>query len=221
MTITYYGHSCFKLKGKRGSVVLDPFGPDVGLPVPSLTADIVTVSHQHTDHNNVATIKASARRNTPFVITQAGEYEVGGISVFGTRTFHDAQEGAERGENIVFTVLLDGIRVCHLGDLGHLLDAVQLDAIGSVDVLLCPVGGVYTVDPVNAIKVIRQIEPAYVIPMHYKTAQHSAMFDQVAPLSTFLKEYGMEPLPVGKLEVSATQLPEETELVVCSEMSAA
>lgn len=220
MTITYHGHSTFKIKGKIGTVVTDPFDEYVGLTLPKMSADIITVSHDHKDHNAVSTLTGTARRKNPFIVEEAGEYEVGGISVFGVKTFHDANGGVERGDNIVFTTLVDGISVCHLGDLGHELTPEQLEEIGSVDVLLVPVGGVYTIDPELAVKTIRAIEPGIAIPMHYKSEKHNPdVFGDMKTLEDFLKVYGVSPTPIAKLDVaSKTSVPEETELIVLSEV---
>lgn len=196
---------------------MDPFSAKVGFALPNTSADIVTVSHDHFDHNYSAGVTGTARRPQPFLITQAGEYEVGGISVFGTTTYHDNEAGTVRGSNVVFTVLIDEVRVCHLGDLGHLLTASQIEDIGGADVLLCPVGGEFTIDASTALKVIHQLEPALVIPMHFQTPQHAPDFAKLQPLSSFTQEYGTEPQPVSKLDVSPNQLPEETELVVLSQ----
>ncbi|MCA9373096.1 MBL fold metallo-hydrolase [Candidatus Woesebacteria bacterium] len=216
MQIVYLGHSSFKLKGKTGSVITDPFSQGaVGFAFPTSSADIITVSHAHDDHNAVAAVKSTSRRDRPFIVTKPGEYEVGGISVFGVSTFHDDNSGALRGENTVFTILLDGLRICHLGDLGHALSQEQVEAIGSVDILLCPVGGVFTIDPTTAVKVIRQLEPAMVIPMHYNTDRHEvSIFGELKTVNDFLTAYGVEVEPVSKLEVSNQKLPEETEVVV-------
>ncbi len=220
MTITYHGHSTFKIKGKAGTVVTDPFDDYIGLTLPKMSADIVTVSHDHKDHNAIKTITGTARRNNPFIVTDAGEYEVGGISVFGVQTFHDANEGVERGKNLVFTTLVDGVRICHLGDLGHELTPKQLEEIGSVDVLLCPVGGVYTIDPELAVKTIRAIEPGIAIPMHYRTTKHNPdVFGDLKALEDFLKVYGVSPTPVPSFTLAGqSSVPEETELVVLSEV---
>jgi len=215
MIITYHGHSSFKLKGKDGSVVTDPFHSYVGFDFPKVSADIVTTSHPHEDHNQVGKVGKTARRDKPFIINAPGEYEVGGISVFGVKTFHDQTQGAERGTNIVFTVLLDDLRVCHLGDLGHELSPEQITKIGSVDVLLCPVGGVFTIDPKVAVKTIKALEPSIVIPMHYKTPAHDEkVFGEMSTLEEFLKEYGVEVEAEEKLNVDRSRLPEETEVVV-------
>lgn len=215
MEISYLGHSSFKLKGKKGTVVTDPYGDYVGFSLPSASADMVTVSHDHPDHNNVKKISGTARRERPFIVDTAGEYEVAGISVFGVPTFHDANQGVERGSNIVFTVLLDEVRICHLGDLGHELTNEQVSAIGAIDVLIVPVGGHFTINPAQAVKTIQTLEPSYVIPMHYRTTEHDEkVFADVVMLETFLKEYGASPTPVVSLSVDKQKLPEETELVV-------
>lgn len=215
MDITYHGHSCFKLKGKAGTIVMDPYHPYVGFEMPSLSADVVTLSHAHQDHNAANLVKGTARREKPFVIDQLGEYEVNNISVFGVKTFHDANQGSERGVNGVYTVSLDGIRVCHLGDLGHELTEEQIQEIGSVDVVLCPVGGAFTIDPTRAVKTIHTLEPSYAIPMHYQTEHHNQdVFSELKTLEDFLKAYGAEAKPMEKLSVEKNSLPEETELVV-------
>jgi L-ascorbate metabolism protein UlaG (beta-lactamase superfamily) len=214
MEITYLGHSSFRLKGKTGTVITDPYQEKIGFAFPNVSADIVTSSHDHFDHNATNKVNGTARREKPFLVTQPGEYEVGGVSVFGTVTYHDDAKGAERGQNTVFTVFMDDLRICHLGDLGHELTNDQLDEIGVIDVLLCPVGGHYTIDPKTAVKVIQQIEPSYVIPMHYRTPKYGPDFAQVGTLEDFLKEYGVAPAAQPKLNVEKNKLPEEMELVV-------
>lgn len=215
MEITYLGHSCFRLKGNSGTVITDPYDSYIGFSMPSASADLVTVSHDHKDHNNFKAISGTARRDKSFIVDHPGEYEVGGISVFGVKTDHDANGGVERGSNIVFTVLIDDLRVCHLGDLGHELTQDQLAEIGQVDVLLLPVGGHFTIDPEQALKIAQALEPSYIVPMHYKTAKHDAnVFGDLNSLEDFLKEYGTEIAPVAKLVVTKDRLPEETEMVV-------
>ena len=218
MILTYHGHSMFKLKGKRGTVVTDPYDEYIGFTPPRLSADIITVSHAHSDHNAIDKVTGTARRSNPFIITEPGEYEVGRISVFGVKTHHDSAGGSERGDNVVFTTLIDGIRVCHLGDLGHELTSEQLDGIGHVDVLLVPIGGTFTIDPEQAIKTIRAMEPGIAIPMHYKTVKHNdKVFADLKTLEDFLIEYGVEPTPVAKLDLTNAKIPEETELVILQE----
>ncbi len=220
MEITYLGHSSFKLKGKNGTVVTDPYSNEVGFAFPNTSADIVTTSHGHFDHNAHTQVKGTARREQPFIISYPGEYEVGGISVFGVSSFHDDKQGAERGENTIFTIFIDEIRVCHLGDLGHELSAAEIEEMGDIDVLLCPVGGFFTINPKTAVNLIHQLEPSYVIPMHYRTAAHGKGFEEVKELEDFLKEYGVSPTPQPKLNIEKNKLPlEETELVVLTPQS--
>lgn len=196
----------------------DPYENSIGLTLPSVSGDMVTVSHDHHDHNAVAKVKGTARREKPFIINKPGEYEVGGISVFGVPSFHDNSKGTERGPNTIFTILLDDLRICHLGDLGHEITADMQEDIGSVDILLCPVGGVYTINSVQAVKAIRALEPSIVIPMHYKTDLHDEkLFSEVETVAQFVKEYGVEVVPVAKLDVEKADLPEETEVVVLQE----
>ena len=215
MIITYHGHSSFKLKGKDGTVVTDPFHSYIGFDFLSASADIVTTSHDHKDHSQVKQVSKTARRDKPFIIDTPGEYEVGGVSVFGVKTWHDQTQGAERGENIAFTVLLDDMRVCHLGDLGHELTPQQIAKIGAVDILFCPVGGVFTIDPKTAVTVIQALEPSIVIPMHYKTPAHDEkVFGEMSTLEEFLKEYGVEVEAEEKLNIDRSRLPDETEVVV-------
>lgn len=215
MEITYLGHSCFKLKGKNGTVVCDPYQGTVGFEMPNVSADIVTSSHDHSDHNAVSRVKGTARRDKPFVINAPGEYEVGGISIFGVPTFHDGSKGTERGRNSVFVIFMDHLRVCHLGDLGHELTDAQKSAIGPIDVLLVPVGGKFTINAEQAVKTIVSLDPSYVIPMHFRTDEHNPdLFSELTTLKEFLDEYGVTKTPVKSLEVSADRLPEETEVVV-------
>lgn len=215
MDIIYLGHASFQLKGKRGTVVTDPYHSAVGFSLPNVSADLVTVSHDHPDHNSVDAIATTARRERPFIVSQPGEYEVAGISVFGIESYHDANQGAERGTNTIYTILLDDIRICHLGDLGHPLSPELVEAIGAVDVVLCPVGGAFTISPEQAVEVINTLEPAYAIPMHYKTDLHDdKVYGELKNLKEFMHEYGMEPQPQAKLHLEKGTLPEETELVV-------
>ncbi|MDQ3098469.1 MAG: MBL fold metallo-hydrolase [bacterium] len=207
MDISWYGQSCFKLKGKNASIVVDPYDPEtVGLKKLKVSGDILAITHQHEDHNNKDAVEGD-----PFIIEGAGEYEVKGITIHGIQSFHDAKEGKERGLNLVYTIELDGVNVCHLGDLGHELTTAQLELIGDVDILLIPVGGVYTIDAAEAVKVIAQIEPHVIIPMHYKVSDSS----KLGTLEEFLKVFGKGKVePVSKYSVSKDKLPEGEEVVV-------
>lgn len=216
MEITYLGHAAFKLKNKNGVVIMDPFDDAVtGLTLGKQSADIVTVSHEHADHSAWQKIGGTSQHEKPFIITEAGEYEVGGISVFGVESWHDKEEGTLRGGNLIYTVLMDGVNVCHLGDLAHELTDEQVSRIGEVDVLMAPVGGRFSLNAREAIEVMNRLEPKYFIPMHYRTPAHNPdNFGELAPLSSFLNEYGIAPTPVKKLDVTKERLPEEMEVVV-------
>lgn len=213
MMITWQGHSCFKIQDKVGpegvTVVTDPFNKEVGLKVPNFEADIITVSHQHYDHNNTA-----ALRGTPFIIDCAGEYDRKGVLIEGIDSFHDDKEGAERGGNIIYRIAIDDLSVVHLGDLGHILSDAQLEKLAGTDILLIPVGGKYTIDAKQAVEVISQIEPRIVIPMHYKTKDLKLDIDGV---DKFIKEIGLTPTYEEKLKISKKDLPQEDmELVILS-----
>lgn len=210
MEVKFLGHSCFRIKGKKAIVVTDPFDPSIGLTMPSVAADIVTVSHDHYDHNNVKAVKKTTRRE-PFVISAPGEYEVSGVSVLGVPSFHDAVGGEKRGKNTIYVIDLDGLRLAHLGDLGHKLNDQQLEEINGVDVLFIPVGGTFTIGPRLATEVVAQLQPKLVIPMHY---QVPGLKIKLRPVADFLKEIGVETKPVTKLTVSRDKLPEEREVVV-------
>lgn len=217
MQITYYGHSCFKLKGKSGTVVTDPYSEEgvYGISMPKLSADIVTISHQHRGHNAIEKIKGAVNRKKPFIIDFPGEYEVGGISVFGVNTYHDQVNGKERGNNLMFTILIDGITVCHLGDLAHPLSDEQLKDLAAIDVLFLPVGGPSSLMGDAAVKVAQAISPNYVIPMHY--ADHA--YPKDAPLKRiedFFQVYGTTAVAEEKLIIEKDRLPEEMQLVVLS-----
>ncbi len=216
MDITYLGHSCFKLRGRESSLVTDPYAASVGFSLPRVSADLVTVSHFHDDHNNVSGVSGTARREKPFVIKDPGEYEISGISIFGIPTFHDAKGGAERGRNTVFVIHVDAVSLVHLGDLGHTLSDNQIEEIGVCDVLLVPVGGRYTLDPGKAIEVVSQLQPSITIPMHYRTQKHKPKeFGGLATVEEFLHEGGFEQAQrLQKLTLAKGSLPEEMQVVV-------
>jgi L-ascorbate metabolism protein UlaG (beta-lactamase superfamily) len=214
--IQYLGHSCFRLRGRDGILLTDPFDRSIGMDVGRPTAHIVTVSHKHADHANIAAVKPL--RDQLFVIDGPGDYEVSGILVSGVRTFHDSKKGAELGKNTVYVIHLDDVVFCHLGDLGHELTTQQLDEIGSVDVLFIPVGGGETISPATATSVISQIEPRVVVPMHYALDGQQSFMAELAPLDKFTHELGLkEVVAEEKLTVAANSLPaegEETRVVI-------
>ncbi|MBK9944632.1 MAG: MBL fold metallo-hydrolase [Kouleothrix sp.] len=208
--IQYLGHSCFRLRGRDGIVLCDPYDRSVGAEIGRPTAHIVTVSHQHPDHANVAAVKPMRERL--FLIEGPGEYEVGGVMIAGVRTFHDKLKGAERGSNSVYVIHLDDVVFCHLGDLGHELTTHQLDEIGNVDVLFIPVGGDETISPAEAVGVISQIEPRIVIPMHYAMSDQRSFTSDLASIEKFAHEVGIKEIVAEeKVTITAANLPAEGE----------
>jgi len=207
MEIMWYGQACFRLRSRGLAVVTDPYSPEIGLKLPRLTATIVTVSHQHEDHNYIGAIKGP-----PFIISGPGEYEIEGIFVIGVGTYHDAKQGQERGKNTAYLIEFEGLTICHLGDLGHVLTQEQVEQLNSVDILLIPVGGKYTLNGSKAAEVVGLLEPKIVVPMHYKVPGLNV---QIEGASRFLKELAVE--PPSKLElltISKSQLPDETRVVL-------
>jgi L-ascorbate metabolism protein UlaG (beta-lactamase superfamily) len=205
MDINWLGHSCFRIRGKQATIVTDPFPPDLGYTLGKTTADIVTVSHQHHSHSYDKDIGGDPR-----VIAGPGEYEIKGVMIIGIATFHDADGGKIKGKNTVYLIEIDGITVCHLGDLGHVLTTEQVEEIDDVDMLLLPVGGGSTLNAATGAEVIRQIEPKVVIPMHYKTP---ALKRELAPVDSFLKEMGIErPASQPKLSFNPSSLPISTQV---------
>jgi L-ascorbate metabolism protein UlaG (beta-lactamase superfamily) len=206
LDVTWLGHGCFRLRGRGAAAVTDPFPPSIGLKLSRLDADVVTVSHEHENHNYTQVVREAYEIHGP------GEYEVAGISVIGVPTYHDAEKGAKRGRNTVYLIEIDDVRICHLGDLGHRLDDSEAETISSPDVLLVPVGGRSAINAAQAAEVVRQLEPRFVVPMHYAIPGLKLELD---PLDRFLKEMGVtasEPQP--KLSVQASSGEYETKVIV-------
>ncbi len=207
MEITWLGHSCFRIKGKQGTAITDPYPPGLGYSLGKVNADVVTVSHQHPGHSYVQGVGGE-----PKLVTGPGEYEINSILIIGIGTFHDEERGAKRGKNTVYLLEVDDISVCHLGDLGHSLTAEQVEEIGNVDVLLLPVGGVSTIEVAKAAEVARRLEPKIVVPMHYKTP---AINWQLEPADKFLKEMGVQEVnSQPKLSCTRANLPASMQVIM-------
>lgn len=175
MKITWLGHSSFLLEESTGTtIVTDPYHSYVGYDMPHVDADIVTVSHQHNDHCNL-----DAVGGTPTVINRAGAYEIGGVHMLAQKTYHDDKKGASRGENLIFKYRMDGVDVCHMGDIGEECNAIITESLMPVNVLLIPVGGNYTIDAEQAKDYVDYLMPDVVIPMHYKTKDCDFDIDKV------------------------------------------
>ncbi len=183
MKLKWLGHSSFLITSDSGiKIIFDPFDESVGYQMPNETADIVTVSHEHHDHNYTKGVSGAFT-----LINEPGTFTEKGIRIIGVPTSHDNIEGKQRGKNMIYNVNVDCVNVCHCGDLGHLLTAQQVSDIGRVDVLLIPVGGYYTIDHNVAAQVVRQLKPAVIIPMHYKTPVTSFPISDAEP---FIKAMG-------------------------------
>lgn len=214
MHIFWHGQSCFQIlalrnKGEHVLIVIDPFSEEIGLKLPRLEADILMVSHQHEDHSNIKAVSGNY-----FLIEDPGEYEVKNVFIQGIPSFHDNSQGRERGENTIYTIEAEALRICHLGDFGQKeLNQEQLEAIGEVDILMIPVGGVFTISAKEAPKIMSQIEPKITIPMHYALPKLKIKLD---PLDKFLKTFGIKSLePIKKFSIKKKDLsPEEAKIIV-------
>lgn len=199
------GHSCFRIKGRQATIITDPYSPDLGYSLGKHTARIVTVSHQHPGHSYVQGIGGEPRP-----VTGPGEYEINGVLIIGVGTYHDTEKGKKRGKNTVYIMEVDGMSVCHLGDLGHVLTSEQMEQIDNVDVLFLPVGGVSTINAATAAEIVRQLEPGAVVPMHYKT---NVLKKELAPVDRFLGEMGLkEVTSQPKLSFTKASLPPVTQV---------
>ncbi len=208
MDISWLGHSCFRIRGRDVAVVTDPYERGLGYPALKLTADIVTISHDHPNHANRAAVQSASGRLRALV--GPGEYEVGGALVEGVQTYRDKVKGKEHGKNTAFLVHIEDVSVCHLGDLGHSLDAAQIDALKDADILLIPVGGACTIDAAEAVEIVSQLEPKVVIPMHY--GMPSLNLESV---ERFCKEMAAtDAATLPRYSVTKTTLPDETRVVL-------
>jgi L-ascorbate metabolism protein UlaG (beta-lactamase superfamily) len=207
--ITWLGLSCFRIRGSQAIIITDPFPPGLGYTLGKQTADIVTVSHQHPSHSYVQGINGEHR-----LLRGPGEYEISGVLILGIAAYHDAVKGQSRGKNTVYLMEIDGVAVCHLGDIGHVLSDEQVEEMGNVDILMLPVGGVSTINAAMAAEIIRKLEPKAVLPMHYKTPKTDR---ELEPVENFLKEMGLgqvESRP--KFSVSKSNLPISTQVILLS-----
>ena len=208
MDIMWLGQACFKIKGKNATIVTDPFSDQLGFKLPKVDADIVLVTHDHYDHN-----ASSEVGGDPFVIKGPGEYEIKGVEIVGIPSFHDDKKGEERGLNNLYNFKIDSVNIAHLGDLGQgELLPKQIEDLGNVDVLMIPVGGVYTIDASSASKIAAQLEPSVIIPMHYLDKDSKVNLE---PVEKFLKEMGKDNVEsADKLTISREKLPSEPQVVI-------
>ena len=205
--IKWFGHACFRLRSRDATILTDPMPRSFGYKVEKQKVDIVTISHEHSGHNNL-----DLAAGTPKLVNGPGEYEMNDVFITGIRTYHDDKQGAEQGRNTAYLFDLEDLVVCHLGDLGHVLSEAQVESMSSADVVIIPVGGGTVLDAIEAVEVIGQLEPKIIIPMQYQTPMGDK---QREPLERFLKEMGVTDItPRDKLTVRANDLGETPEVVV-------
>ena len=210
MKVKWLGHASFLISSEAGlKVITDPYPQGSGLSYAPINeaADIATMSHDHFDHNNVSSVPGK-----PQVITGSGAKNIKGVQFRGVDTYHDGSQGKERGANTAFCFSVDGIKLCHLGDLGHRLSQEQIAEIGSIDILLIPIGGVFTIDAKMAGKVSDDLKPKVVMPMHYKTAKCDWPLNTIDDFLADRKN--VKQLTLSEIEFKAGKLPEVTEIVV-------
>ena len=210
MKIRWLGHASFMITSDTGiKIITDPYvtGGDLSYGKIRERADIVTVSHKHSDHNNVAAVQGN-----PEVVKRAGIAQIKGIEFKGIPTYHDDAGGRLRGDNIIFCFEVDGIRICHLGDLGHQLVEEQVDELGRIDVLLIPVGGVYTIDAGAASQICARLKPKVIIPMHYRSDKCAY---PIAGVDEFLRgKKDVSRLDASEMEFKPGELPATAQIIV-------
>lgn len=210
MKIRYLGHSSFLLTSNAGvTVVTDPYASEVGFRMPKISADIVTVSHRHFDHDNVKAVEGN-----PLVIENEPKLTVCGINIRTVKSFHDDAEGKKRGDNRIFIFNFDGLNVCHLGDLGEPLSVGLVEKIKPVDVLMIPVGGKYTIDASMAKEYVERLSPKIVIPMHFHVAGGKI---DIAGVDGFLQLFERVIIEIpekNEIELSAANLLGERRIIV-------
>lgn len=206
MKIKFLGHASFLITSAQGTrIITDPYKPgcfDGGIKYAPITepADIVTISHEHDDHN------CTAIEGNPVFVRGEGRKEVKGVTISGTRTFHDDERGAARGPNTIFKMTIDGMNVVHLGDLGHQLSPEEVDSIGEADILFVPVGGYFTIDARIGEDTVKKMKPRIVIPMHFKTDKCGF---PIASVDEYTKNKDVQKFS-GEVEVTKDTLPGAT-----------
>jgi len=222
MQIIWRGQSCFQIitnynKNEQVFIVVDPFSEKIGLKVPKMEADILLVTHNHPDHNNIKAVSSRNGQQSPFLVSGPGEYEIKEIYIQGIFSWHDDKNGKERGENTIYTIEAEDLKLCHLGDLGQKeLTEEQLEKIGEVDILMIPIGGTYTISTKEALKIMSQIEPKITIPMHYHLPKLISSGGRLDDLDKFLKMLGIKKIePQPKLTIKKKDLSgDEAKIVV-------
>lgn len=210
MKIKWFGQACFCITSENGTkIIMDPYEDMLGYKMPDIEADIVSTSHNHKDHNNINAVQGSFLH-----INTSGSFSKNHIEIKGVDTYHDKVSGAKKGENIIYSFTIDGLNICHCGDLGHILSQNQLKEIGKVDVLLIPVGGGFTIDAKDAVEVTKQLNPKVIIPMHYRTKALGILGLFFAKVDKFIKISGLKSKEYSELELNQSNIDDNLGIVV-------
>ena len=205
MKISWRGHASFLIETGSKRIVTDPFNAELGYPLVPIQADLVTISHNHWDHNAAESVIGKFR-----VLTGEITEDLGWVKVKGIASYHDRNQGRDRGNNTIFRFDAEGMSLVHLGDLGHLLTDQQVKTIGNPDILLVPVGGKFTIDAAEAVKVVNQLKPKIVVPMHYNTPHLSFA---LAPVEDFTSRFD-KVIKKPRLEVNPDGLGGEMRIII-------
>ena len=209
VNITFYGNALFVITTGDGKKIgTDPYNEQIRDPLPDISVDIATISHNHYDHANISLFKGE-----PKVVNNLGETLIENIRFFGLPSFHDEAEGSLRGKNIIYVIETDAIKIAHLGDLGHIPDDKQFKGLQGVDILMIPVGGVYTINAVQALDIINNLKPKIAIPMHYKSIDTRLNVDEV---NSFTRRAGNFKEVGHAINIVEKALPKDTEIWVMS-----
>jgi L-ascorbate metabolism protein UlaG (beta-lactamase superfamily) len=204
--IRWFGHNCFRIRAREATVIIDPVGKKTGYQMSKQTADVVLLSHEHDGHANLNGVKAGYQ-----TVSGPGEYEMHDVFITGIRTYHDAEKGTVHGYNTAYRIEVEGMSICHLGDLGHALNEEHLEALNGSDVLMIPVGGGTVISTEVAAEMIGQLEPKVVLPMQYATEIGDKKLGGLEP---FCKALGVAvPTPEEKLTLRSSELTETMRLV--------
>jgi L-ascorbate metabolism protein UlaG (beta-lactamase superfamily) len=204
MKIKWYGQSCFMITSENGTKILtDPYNNMLGYKLPVIEASIVSTSHNHQDHNNIKAVKGKFEH-----INGQGSFLVDGIEIKGIATFHDKVSGAKKGSNTIYNFNIDGINVCHCGDLGHVLSSTQLKEIGNVDILFLPIGGFASINASEATQVMQQLNPTVIIPMHYRTKALGILGYLFGSVDKFISTSKMSAKVYKELELNKSNIKE-------------
>jgi L-ascorbate metabolism protein UlaG (beta-lactamase superfamily) len=213
MDITWYGLSCFRIREGGVTILCDPYDRTVGMQLPKVRADIITISHDKPGHNSAERVAGE-----PKIIRGPGEYEVKNVFITGATTYHRRRKEVALERNVIFFFEFGDLTVGHLGDLGEIPAQSEIEElnVGEVDVLFVPVGGGDTLDPTRAVEVIGLFEPRLVIPMHFQQPELSALWaNSLEPVDKFLRELGASaPDPQEMLKITKSSLPEETQVAL-------